>query len=110
MDPWGWSQLGLAGTIAVSLGGVIAYVFKLFINTQTDAIARSTAARDEEHNENIALQARLDDQQRSVLTTLADVARVMSEVQQMLREREIQLAMEREFERRKGQQHDGSGQ
>lgn len=98
--PFEWSQLGVAGTVAVSLGGVIAYVFKLFTTVQQDAVKRALAERDSERNEVTRLHSQSDEQQKVILVTLADVTRVMSEVQQMMREREIQNAMEREFSRR----------
>jgi hypothetical protein len=98
-----WSQFGLAGLIAMTLGGVISYVFRLLVRVQTTTMERLMAERDATETENQRLQNRFEEQQRTTLTTLADVAHVMSEVQQMLREREIQQAMEREFNRRKGQ-------
>lgn len=99
-NPWEWGQLGVAGAVAVSLGGVISYVFKLFVSVQAEAMARARAERDAERTEVTRLHTLSEEQQRAVVVTLADVARVMAEVQQMMREREIQAAMEREFDRR----------
>lgn len=108
VEAFTWTQFGLAGIIAVSLGGVISYVFRLFVRVQGDQVSRAVNERDDANNENVRLHNRIEDQQRATLATLVDVARVMSEVQQMLREREIHLAMEREFDRRKGAGDDAS--
>lgn len=95
-----WSQLGLAGLIALALGGVISYIFRLLVEVQTKQTERLTSERDATETENQRLHNRFEEQQRGTLSVLADVARVMAEVQQMLREREIQQTMEREFRRR----------
>ena len=95
MDVLTWGQFGLAGLIAMTLGGVIAYVFKLFVTSQTAAIDRIIADRDREHAEKNELNKYIQDRQREVVDMLGDVARVMGEVQRML--------AEREYDRRRGQ-------
>lgn len=107
MVPLTWSQFGLAGLIAISLGTAIVYIFKLLLETQKQAVKDAQAERDSEHVEVARLHKIREDTQREALMVLADVARVMSEVQQMLREREMQLAMEREFSRRKESERGG---
>jgi hypothetical protein len=104
MEVINWTQYGVAGLVAMSLGGVIAYIFKLFVHAQRESLERTRDELRECNAEGIRLHGKIEDQQRAVLQTLSDVARVMSEVQQMMREREIQTAMEKEFERRKAQQ------
>jgi hypothetical protein len=95
-----WSQLGVAGLIAITLGGVIAYVFRLLTKLQHDALKQALEDRDE-------ATRKLDEQQRIMIPVLGDVARVLNEVQRMLQQREIELTMERELGRRRGQ-HDES--
>lgn len=85
-----WAQFGLAGLIAVSLASVIAYIFKLLIESKNAEIERAYKERDNTNTENERLHNRIDDQQRTMLVTLADVARVMGDVQLMLREREVE--------------------
>lgn len=94
-----WTEFGLAGLIATALGSVIAYVFRLLVTSQEGAVDRANSERDSERIENTRLHTQLEDMQRAVLATLADVARVMGEVQQMLRERETQRTVEREMGR-----------
>lgn len=91
METLTWGQFGLAGLVAMSLGTVIAYIFKLLLTSQQAALKDAQVERDTERAESRATQ-------RTAMVTLADVARVMAEVQTMLREREIQRVM-RERER-----------
>lgn len=99
MQPLTWTEFGFAGLVALSLGPVIGYMFRLLNKSQQAAVDRANTERDNERIENTRLHTQLEDMQRAVLATLADVARVMGEVQQMLRERETQRAVERELDR-----------
>lgn len=103
MDVVSWGQFGLAGTIAISLGGVIAYVFKLFVNTQKEAMLRIIGERDDSQADVARLNTLIQEQQRAVLVTLSDVTKAMAEVQQMLRDRVIRQNVEREFDQRREQ-------
>lgn len=96
MDPVSWGQFGIAGLIAMTLGTVIAYVFKLLIQTQASALKDCKDERDQQRTEGAALRDRMEERQRQALLVLADVARVMGDVQMLLREREI----ERKYEHR----------
>lgn len=88
MNPATWGQYGLAGLIAMTLGTVIAYVFKLFVTSQTNALNQCRADGDRERIEKNELSKYVQDRQREVTALLADVARVMAEVQKLLQERE----------------------
>lgn len=99
MDIVTWGQFGLAGTIAVSLGGVIAYVFRLFVNTQNAAVVRIIGERDDADKEVARLNNVIQEGQRATLVVLSDVTKAMAEVQQILREQGIRQAVEQEVRR-----------
>lgn len=88
MDVLTWGQFGLAGLIAMTLGGVIAYVFKLFVSSQSAALNQCHADGERERVEKAEMAQYIRDRQREVVETLGDVARVMAQVQQMLQERD----------------------
>src|SRR5690349_8628523 len=100
MNGMNLSQYGLAGIVITILGGVISYVFKLLIDSKNAEIDRAYKERDIANSENDRLHNKIYDQQRSMVITLSDVARVMGDVQQMMRDREVEHRVEAELKRR----------
>lgn len=103
MDTFGiWAQFGLAGAIAVSLGMVVSYVFKLFVKTQSDMVTRLLLERNAAHAEIDRLHKQIEEQ---VLPMLGEVTRTLAQVQGVFRDRDTALAVQRELERLEREQH-----
>jgi hypothetical protein len=101
-----WAQFGLAGAIAISLGTVISYIFKLFVKTQSDilktqsdTVARVIGERNAAQEEIARLHKQIEEQ---VLPMLGDVSRALAQVQTVFRDRDTALAVQRELERMRG--------
>lgn len=94
MVPVSWTQFGLAGLIVLALGPTIAYVFKLLIQSSSAALKDCQDERNQLRVEASAVRDRMEERQRQSLLVLADVSRVMAEVQHLLREREIERKIE----------------
>lgn len=101
MDALGiWAQFGLAGAIAITLGTVISYVFKLFVKAQSDTITRVIGERNAALAEVSRLHTQIEEQ---VVPMLADVSRGLTQVQAVFRDRDTALAVQRELERIRGE-------
>lgn len=101
MDALGiWAQFGLAGAIAITLGTVVAYVFKLFVKTQSDTVVRVISERNAALDEINRLHKQIEEQ---VLPMLGDVSRALAQVQTIFRDRDTALAVQRELERLRGE-------
>jgi uncharacterized protein YjiK len=94
VDPVTWGQYGLAGLVAMTLGAIIGYVFKLLIQSSSAALKDCQDERNQLRIEASAVRDRMEDRQKQSLLVLADVSRVMAEVQNLLREREIERKIE----------------
>jgi hypothetical protein len=99
-----WAQFGLAGAIAITLGTVVSYVFKLFVKTQSDTMTRLVDERNAAHEEIARLHKQIEEQ---VLPTLGDVSRALAQVQTVFRDRDTALAVQRELERMRGDRDPG---
>lgn len=101
MDAFGiWAQFGLAGAIAISLGMVISYVFKLYVKTQSEMLTRILGERNTAHAEIARLHKQIEEE---ILPMLGDVSRTLAQVQAVFRDRDTALAVQRELERIKGE-------
>lgn len=94
-----WAQFGLAGAIAISLGTVISYIFKLFVKTQSDTITRVIGERNAANEEIARLHKQIEEQ---VLPMMGDVSRALAQMQTVFRDRDTALAVQRELERMRG--------
>jgi hypothetical protein len=103
LDTFGiWAQFGLAGAIAISLGMVVSYVFKLYVKVQSDMVTRIIAERNAAQAEIDRLHKQIEEQ---ILPMLGDVSRTLAQVQGIFRDRDTALAVQKELERMKREQH-----
>jgi hypothetical protein len=106
LDAFGiWAQFGLAGAIAISLGMVVSYVFKLFVKTQSDMVTRLISERNAAHAEIERLHEQIEEK---VVPMLVEVSRTLAQVQSVFRDRDTALAVQKELERMKREQHGSS--